>query len=201
MIITTHKTCISHTQLYVTCKRNRARAHVTACCTHVQFTKPRNRTSVTEGSDNALAMRAILWAAQFPRASIAAQAALTGTLATLWVCRVCRSLVCVTAPTDGRTVLPTIFPQEQVSSDVRRRTRWATSLVSCRARTPARLRIRSVSMPQKSSAGWRPRSAPVARTPIMHQSLQLSPSAIIHRRRCQLAERCPQSRSGLLGAR
>ena len=45
-----------------------------------------------------------MWAAQLARASMAAQAAWTDALATLW--RVRRSLVCVTAPTDGRAVLP-----------------------------------------------------------------------------------------------
>ena len=105
-------------------------------------------------------MRAIVWAAQFPRASMAAQAALTGAAAAhthtphsphvyvyvyVYVCvcvygcvwRVCRSIVCVTAPTGTAelcSVLSTSFPQastEQVSSvsDIRQRTRWATSLV------------------------------------------------------------------------
>ena len=50
-------------------------------------------------------IRAILWATHLACASMAAQAALIGALATLW--RVRRSFVCVTAPTDGRTESPT----------------------------------------------------------------------------------------------
>ena len=72
---------------------------------HTQFGKPRHRLF-----RRALAMRAFFCAAHIPRASEAAQATLT--VATLW--RVPQSLVCVTAPTDGRSAICAAqkFPQE-----------------------------------------------------------------------------------------
>ena len=73
----------------------------------------------------ALAMRAIFCAAQIPRASMAAQAALTDAIAALW--RVRRSLVCVTAPTDGRSVLHKSFRK----SRSRAQRTFAVSLHGC----------------------------------------------------------------------
>ena len=113
---------------------------------HTWKSKPRNRLF-----RRALAMRAILWATQLPRASMAAQATLTCALATLW--RVHRSLVCVTAPTDGRAVVHKSLrnSQEQVSSDVPPAQKMGDLSLIERARTHDS--GSGPCIPRKSSAG------------------------------------------------
>ena len=93
-------------------------------------------------------IRAILWATHLACASMAAQAALIGALATLW--RVRRSLVCVTAPTDGRFESPASLRKSRSRATSHRRRRWATSLVE-RARPHDS--GSGPCMPRKSSAG------------------------------------------------
>ena len=123
---------------------------------HTWKSKPSNTNRLFR---RALAMRAILWAARIPRASMAAQAALTCALATLW--RVHGSLVCVTAPTDGRE---NRYPQVYARAGLERcPPAHKMGDLSRLARTPARLRIRSV---HATEVFCQPRSAHIARTPI-----------------------------------
>ena len=98
----------------------------------------------------------------------------TGTLATLW--RVCRSLVCVTAPTDGREQVPASLRKSRSSAmtDVRRRTIWANSLGEC-----ARPHIRTTQDPVRTCHGSLLPAALGPHCSNTHQSLQRSRSAMI----------------------
>ena len=131
---------------------------------HTQLAKPRNKTFIST-----LAMRAILWATALARASMAARATLIGALATLW--RVRRSLVCVTAPTDGRAVLHKGF---------RKSSARATSAGAQDGRPlSSRAHARTTQDPVRVCHGSLLPAALGPRRSNTHQSLQLSPSAMI----------------------
>ena len=127
----------------------RVRSHVYTGMLHTGLAEPRNKTFIC-----ALAMRAILWATPLARASMAAQAALTETLATLW--RVFRSLVCVTAPTRTAELSRTKVSAE--SAHQRTSTAQKVADLPARARDPTRISIRSG---HASDAFCRPDSAPI----------------------------------------
>ena len=148
---------------------------------HTWEAKPRNRLF-----RRALAMRAIFCVPVLACASMAAQATLTCALATLW--RVHRSLVCVTAPTDGRSVLPT---------SLRKSRSRATSAGAEDGRPlSSSAHARTTQDPVRACHGSHLPAALGPRRSNTHQSLQLSPSAMISSPTVQLAECCENVGSG-----
>ena len=132
---------------------------------HTWLSKPRNKTFTPRAR-----CRAIFWVLQLPCASMAAQAALTCALATLW--RVHRSLVvCVTAPTGGR---------EKVLKSLRKSSARATSAGAQDGRPlSSRAHARTTQDPVRVCHGSLLPAALGPRRSNTHQSLQLSPSAMI----------------------